>query len=421
MNIKVFPSKVSGIVNVPASKSIVHRALIAGALSNNYSEIYNVDFNEDILATINALTALGAIINVDGNKISINGFDINKRIDSVKIDAHESGSTLRFLIPLAAFKATEALFTGTNRLMERPLNVYKDIFEKQNLIFKDNLNEKLIKGKLRANNYKVKGDVSSQFISGLLFILPLLNDDSTIEVIAPFESKSYVDLTIDVLSKYNIKIENINNKYFIKGNQDYRSNNITVEGDFSQAAFFVILAAINNDLVINNLNLNSIQGDKSILKILKNLNVKISTKDNSVKVFKSSISSGVIDLSDNPDLGPILCILGLFSDGYIKLTNVKRLRLKESDRLLSMKNQLEKIGGEVEIKENSIKIYKLKEFVDKEVVVDGCNDHRIVMAMSILATVLRKPLIIKRADAVNKSYPNFFKDLNRLWVKTKLL
>lgn len=419
MNIKVFPSKVSGLVNVPASKSIVHRALIAGALSNNYSEIYNVDFNEDILATINALTALGAIINVDGNKISINGFDINKRIDSVKIDAHESGSTLRFLIPLAAFKATEALFTGTNRLMERPLNVYKDIFEKQNLIFKDNLNEKLIKGKLRANNYKVKGDVSSQFISGLLFILPLLNDDSTIEVIAPFESKSYVDLTIDVLSKYNIKIENINNKYFIKGNQDYRSNNITVEGDFSQAAFFVILAAINNDLVINNLNLNSIQGDKSILKILKNLNVKISTKDNSVKVFKSSISSGVIDLSDNPDLGPILCILGLFSDGYIKLTNVKRLRLKESDRLLSMKNQLEKIGGEVEIKENSIKIYKLKEFVDKEVVVDGCNDHRIVMAMSILATVLKKPLIIKGADAVNKSYPNFFKDLNKLWIKTK--
>ncbi|NLC54445.1 MAG: 3-phosphoshikimate 1-carboxyvinyltransferase [Erysipelothrix sp.] len=419
MQVKVFPSKVFGTIKVPASKSVVHRALIASALSNGYNEIDDVDFNEDIFATINGLEKLGAKILIKGSTICINGFDVNQNIDKVEIDANESGSTLRFLIPIATSVAQEVKFVGSQRLMERPLNVYKDLYLEQGLMFADNKCRKIIKGKLKPKTYQVQGNVSSQFISGLMFLLPLLKADSIIEVIKPFESKPYVYLTISILEKYGIKIKTSNNKFYIKGNQKYQPYNLKAEGDLSQAAFFAVLAAINNDLVLENINLDSVQGDLEIFNILQKLNVRVEFKANSVKVFKSKLKSASIDLANMPDLGPILCVLGLFSDDYLRLDNVRRLRIKESDRLLTMKNQLEKIGAKVILEENSITVYKLEDFIDKEIEVDGSNDHRIVMAMAVLATVLKKPLIINGALAVNKSYPNFFKDLNSIWVKTK--
>lgn len=420
MDIKVYPSKISGSVTIPASKSVVHRALIASSLSSENSVLFNVDLNEDILATIDGLGKLGAIIDIKDKKITVKGFDLRENLNEVILDANESGSTLRFLIPLASAKAKKVVFNGSKRLMERPLNVYKEIYENQNLTFIDE-SQKIIKGKLKPAIYDVRGDVSSQFISGLMFLLPLLNNDSIINIIEPFESKSYVDLTISVLNKYNIKIKEDSKQYFIKGGQKYQPYNLNVEGDFSQAAFFAALAAINDDIVIKNINQNSVQGDKEIINFLKALNVKVEVSDNSLQVFKSKLSSANFDLANTPDLGPILCVLGLFSEKSIHLKNVKRLRLKESDRLLAMKIQLEKIGGKVELSENSITVYKLENFIDEEIVVDGCNDHRIVMAMAILATSLKKPLIIKGAEAINKSYPDFFKDLNTLGVKTKYL
>lgn len=419
MNVTIYPSKVSGFIKVTSSKSIIHRALIASALSNEYNEITNVDLNEDIYATINGLKKLGAKINVFDKKLAIIGFDINDTINNISIDANESGSTLRFLIPITTYKAATATFIGSKRLMERPLDIYKDLYDRQGLVFLDYKNKKTIKGKLNAKTYKIKGDVSSQFITGLLFLLPLLSKDSRIEVIKPFESKSYVDLTVSILRQYGIKIKVEDNHYFIKANQKYEACNIKVETDYSQAAFFMVLAAINNDLVLKNLEKASVQGDKKIIDILKALNVKIEFQAKQVKVFKSKIGSGVFDLSDSPDLGPILCVLGLFTDDYIKLENVKRLRLKESDRLFAMKTLLEKIGARVDLNENSITVYKLESFLDKEFLVDGYNDHRIVMSMAILATVLKKPLTISGAQAVDKSYPNFFRDLNSIWVKTK--
>lgn len=420
MDIKVFPSKVAGSISVPASKSVVHRALIASALSDGTSIIDCVDLNEDILATIKALKALGAKISIDKRMITVKGFIMNKTLDQVEINAKESGSTMRFIIPLASYIADKVILSGTERLMERPLNVYKKIYDKQNLSFEDGSIKK-IKGRLKAGKYQVDGSVSSQFISGLMFILPILDQDSTIEILEPFESKPYVDLTIELLNSFGIKIKSFDKTYFIKGKQKYKPHNLKAEKDFSQAAFFMILGAINSEITINNLNMKSAQGDRQLIDFLKSLNVKIKTTKDSITVYKSELASGVLDLADTPDLGPILCVMALFSKNYIRLENVGRLRIKESDRLSVMKCQLEKIGAKVKLEKNSITIYRLDNFIDQEIVVSGANDHRIVMAMAILATVVKKPLIIKKAEAINKSYPNFFKDLKTLGVKVEYL
>ena len=420
MDVKIYPSKISGRVKVPSSKSVVHRALIASSLSSKESIISNVDFNEDIYATIAALKVLGAKITTSDNTIEVIGLNLNNKLDVVEIDANESGSTLRFIIPLASYLANKVIISGSERLMERPLNIYQDLYIDEGLIFKDGAKKEII-GSLSGGHYQIDGSVSSQFLSGLMFLLPIIVQDSKIEVLPPFESKPYVDLTIETLKKYNINITSKGDTYFIKGGQSYLPYNLSAEGDYSQAAFFAVLGAINNEVVIENLNLDSVQGDRAILAMLLSLNVKIEELDKAVKVYKSNISSKTIDLANTPDLGPILCVLGLFSEAYIKLINVKRLRIKESDRLLAIKSQLEKIGAKVILEENSITVFKLDTFLDKEIVVSGENDHRIVMAMAIAATSLKAPLIINGADAINKSYPNFFNDLSNLGVKVEYL
>lgn len=420
MDVKIYPSKISGRVKVPSSKSVVHRALIASSLSSKESIISNVDFNEDIYATIAALKVLGAKITTSDNTIEVIGLNLNNKLDVVEIDANESGSTLRFIIPLASYLANKVIISGSERLMERPLNIYQDLYIDEGLIFKDGAKKEII-GSLSGGHYQIDGSVSSQFLSGLMFLLPIIVQDSKIEVLPPFESKPYVDLTIETLKKYNINITSKGDTYFIKGGQSYLPYNLSAEGDYSQAAFFAVLGAINNEVVIENLNLDSVQGDRAILAMLLSLNVKIEELNKAVKVYKSNISSKTIDLANTPDLGPILCVLGLFSEAYIKLINVKRLRIKESDRLLAIKSQLEKIGAKVILEENSITIFKLDKFLDKEIVVSGENDHRIVMAMAIAATSLKAPLIINGADAINKSYPNFFNDLSNLGVKVEYL
>lgn len=421
MKVKIYNSKVKGEIKAPASKSILHRALICGALASGETTINNVSYSDDIISTINALKSLGAKIIKNKNTIVVSGIKKDKKLEKVELDAKESGSTLRFLIPLAPFFAKEVVFRGSDKLLSRPLNIYKNLYKKENLKFIKDKNKLIVSGVLNADNYLIKGDVSSQFITGLLFLLPLLKEDSTIKVLKPFESKSYVNLTKDMLNNFKVNVLNKDNNYIIKANQQYKAANINVESDFSQVSFFAVLAAINNDLLLKDLNLNSKQGDLKIFDFLEKANVKVEKYNNDVKVFKSKVKTATLDLKDNPDLGPVLAILGLFSDDYIKLTNVKRLRLKESDRLEAMKKQIEKIGGRVEVKENSMTVYKLEHHLDKVVEVEGCNDHRIVMAMSILATTLNKPLIINGSEAINKSYPNFFKDLKSLGVKLEIL
>lgn len=412
----IYPSIVSGRIRLISSKSVAHRALICAALNEGMSKINNVDINEDIKQTVNSLKALGADIKLSNQTIEVRGFKLSDKLESLNLEIYESGSTLRFIIPLASLKSHKTIINVDDNLFSRPLGIYEDIFKTQNLILYKKNNKIIIKGSLNAANYQIAGNISSQFISGLLFILPLLNRDSEIEVREPFESKSYVNLTLKVMADFGVTVKSNNNVYQINSNQSYRGQNYNLEGDFSQLAFFAVLASINNDLTISNVNFDSVQGDKEILNFLKSLNVKMDYFDNHLKIYKSQIGSGIFDLSDTPDLGPIMCVLGLFSDNYIKLVNVERLKYKESNRLLAMKHELEKFGAKIILEDNSIIIYRLEAFKHNESV-NAHNDHRIVMALSILATKLKHPLTINDSEVVNKSYPNFFNDLAKLNVK----
>ncbi|NLC95957.1 MAG: 3-phosphoshikimate 1-carboxyvinyltransferase [Erysipelotrichaceae bacterium] len=417
MKVKIKPSKnKTNTIVIPPSKSLAHRSIIAASLSSGTSIISNIDYSVDISTTIACMSQLGAKMNKNDSFIEIEGvnqFDIK---DSTIIDCSESGSTIRFLIPIFSLCGKEIIFTGSKRLMERPQDVYLDIFKKQNLMFEYKDDGLHIKGPIKSDKYILDGSVSSQFITGLLFTLPLLDKDSYITIQEPFESKSYVDLTIDMLKKFNIYIEVIDDFNFkIKGNQKYISNNISIEGDFSQMSFFSALGLINNDVLIEGLNKNSLQGDKAFLDIVKNMNGKI-IED---KVYESTLSDlkgTTIDLKDCPDLGPIVMALATQANGLTHVINAGRLRIKESDRIYAMEVELKKLGCDISSNKSEVFI-KGKTLIEGGVTLEGHNDHRIVMALSILSTIANKEVIINGSEAINKSYPNFFNDLRKLGIE----
>ena len=420
MNIKIYPSKVSGEVTIPPSKSMAHRAIICASLAKGTSIITNIDYSNDIIATIKGMERLGAEIIPQNNSLIIKGIDdfslFNKRV----IDCNESGSTLRFFIPIFSLTNKKITFKGKNRLMYRPQKIYKDIFSKQNLLFEQSEEKISIKGSLKPGYYEINGDISSQFISGLLFTLPLLESDSTIKIIPPFESKSYVNLTIDVLKNFGINVYfQDENTIYIKGKQKYSPCNYTVEGDFSQLGFFAVLGTINSSVKCNGLNTDSLQGDKEIIDILKKCGSHILTEKNGY-IFSPNISKGIkIDLANCPDLGPILMILAMFGKGDFHLYNAKRLRYKESDRIDAMESELKKLGVNIHSDEDNVYIKGGKNYSTSEIL-SGQKDHRIVMSLSIAATMCTCPISISGIEAIFKSYPNFFKDLKKLSVKYEL-
>ena len=308
MNKIIYPNRSEGSIDVISSKSLSHRALICAALSKDKSIINNISLNDDILRTIECLRVLGAKITVDNKTVTVIGFDIYDELDEVVLNANESGSTIRFLIPLASIKAKRVIFKGSKTLMSRPLDVYQKLFDDNNLTFEILEDRLIIEGKLILNEYLVAGNISSQFISGIMFIMPLLKEDAKITLTSPLESKSYVDLTLAMLEEFNIKSDGL----AILSKQTYLASDLTIEADYSQAAFFLVLGAINNEVTIENLNLKSKQGDREILSILENLGADITYANNAVTVKKSKLKSLTIDLKHIPDLGPILFILGLF-------------------------------------------------------------------------------------------------------------
>ena len=331
----IYPGKCHGEVSVPTSKSVAHRMLICASLSKGKSVINNVTLSNDILATISCLKSLGAEIKVDNNTVTVIGIQKEKP-EEVELDANESGSTLRFLIPLSSYLATKVNFKGSEKLISRPLKIYEELFEKENLKFELDVNKLCIMGNLDSDYYEIDGGVSSQFISGLLFYLPLLNHDSVIKIIGDYQSKSCTDLTISSLKEFGVNVlEKEDGKLlYIKGNQEYKACSVSVEGDYSQAAFFLVLGAINNDLKVKGLNLSSKQGDMDIVRVLKEAGANLEVDNDYIVSKKSFISSKDINLEDIPDLGPILSVLFANALGKSKLYNAKRLRYKESDRIL---------------------------------------------------------------------------------------
>jgi len=409
-------SKLSGIIHIPPSKSISHRAIISAALAKGISEINNLMMSQDIEATLEGMKAFGAEIKkISDSSLRIRGMH-HDPLKSSEISCRESGSTLRFLIPIAAaFSQSSMIFTGTKRLGERPLTPYYELFEKQNLSYKTN-NGKLpleIKGSLKSDEFFLPGNISSQFITGLLFALPLLNGDSSLHITSTLESKGYIDLTLDILRHFGIQITNTDDKnFYIQGNQTYVSKDYQVEGDFSQGAFWIVAGLIGNELNIKGLNTHSLQGDKVILDIVAKMGGNLLIESNRILVKPSKTKGIVIDASQCPDLVPILAVLGSVSEGTTEIVNASRLRIKESDRLASTTRELNKLGAEIIEKTDSLIITGKKHL--KGGVVDSWNDHRIAMAMAIASIKCSEPVTITGSDSVKKSYPSFWKDFIKL-------
>ncbi|MDT8716372.1 3-phosphoshikimate 1-carboxyvinyltransferase [Clostridium sp. 19966] len=403
-------NNVLGEVNIPSSKSLSHRAIICAALSEGESIIKNITFSRDIYATISILKNLGISIAVFENSVKIisNG---KIRLTDSTLFSDESGSTLRFLIPVALLQEEKVIFTGAGKLIERPLNPYYKIFHEQNINY-NNDNGKLpltVQGKIKSGNFQIPGDISSQFISGLMFALPLLPNDSTINIEGQLESKAYIDLTMDCLNKFGIKV--INNNYrsfYIKGNQKYVPMEYNVEGDFSQAAFFMVAGTISGEVECKNLNMESLQGDKKIVELLKSMGAIIEEKNSSIICRKSKLSGINIDASEIPDLVPVLAVAASLSHGRTNIYNAARLRIKECDRLAATCRELSRLGAEIIEKDDSLIINGKETLLGGAV--DSWNDHRIVMAMSIAALRCKDSVKISNYKAVNKSYPNFFED-----------
>ena len=397
MTVYIKPSTAHGEIIAPPSKSVAHRALICAALSGG-SKVDNIAFSEDIKATVGGLETLGADIKTGDGFVTLGG--INKtKIKEAKIDANESGSTLRFLIPIALIFGKNITFCGKERLFSRDLSVYEEIAKEQGIKFKKSKSSLTVCGELKSGEYKVRGDVSSQFISGLMFSLPLLSGDSFIRFTTKVESRPYIDITVKVLSDFGITVTPAENGYFIPGSQSYSRCDYTVEGDYSNAAFLDAFNLLGGSVKVNGLSSATAQGDR----VYKDF-------------FKRIKDGGEYDITDCPDLAPVLFALAAEFSGA-RFIGTKRLKIKESDRAQALSEEIKKFGGELSVRENEVVVKKTM-LHTPGVPLDSHGDHRIVMALSILAS--RYGGVIDNAQAVSKSYPEFFGDIKKLGIEVDI-
>ena len=408
MDIRITPAKLSGSVTIPSSKSYAHRALICAALAEGSSVISGINMSKDIEATISAMNALGADCHETGEgKVAVTG--IGRASEKAVIDCNESGSTLRFISPVAAALGADTEFHGRGRLPERPIDIYTRELSRKGISFDyDHTMPFSISGKLESGIFEVEGDVSSQFITGLLFALPLLKGDSVIKLTSHLESKPYADITIDCLKKFGIEVQECSEGYRICGGQKYKPCDMAVEGDYSQAAFFYTANALGGEITLHNLNKNSVQGDKKILEIIDDM----CYNGNELNCFNA-------DCSDIPDLVPVLTVLGCFGKDVSRIYNAKRLKIKESNRLEAISVTLNSLGGKVTVTDDGLVIEPVEKLHGG--VVDSFGDHRIVMSAAIAAEKADGDIIIKGAEAVEKSYPDFFRDYNNLGGKANVI
>ena len=407
MNVTIKPNKLSGTIQIPPSKSLSHRAIIAAALAEGESIISNVLYSKDILATIDAMRACGAEIKEYSDHLVIHGSKV-KRVKSI-INANESGSTIRFMIPIALVSDEEIEFRGENHLVKRPLDTFLEIFDSQGIKYtrgEDYLPLKVYSG-LKCGTFKVRGDISSQFITGLLYALPLLDGDSKIVITTNLESKGYIDLTLDMLKKFGIEIENKEYKEFIiKGNQSYKPYNYTIEGDFSQSAFFLVADALGADIKLSCMNMDSHQGDKKILLDMEDFGSNIIFENDLLSLENKALHGATIDFSQSPDLGPALTVLASLAEGESNFINAGRLRIKECDRITAMRIELEKMGAKIIEHKDGMTIYGVKEL--HGAIIDSHNDHRVAMAIAMASLKTKGDIKILNAGCVSKSFPNFF-------------
>lgn len=397
MKVKILPSKTSGEVSAPPSKSFAHRYLIGSVLSRGKCVIKNIADSDDISATLSCIEQLGGSVTKDGNIVTVVPTN-EKQIENAVFDCKESGSTLRFFIPVVlATGAKNCTFSGSERLLARGIKEYEKLFENSDVTIKSDEKSIEVKGKLTAGNYEISGEVSSQYTTGMLFALSVLDGKSTLKITGNAESRAYVDMTIKVLKDFGADISEPEKNFFeINGKGRLSPGEFTVEGDWSNAAFLIALSRLLGTISVSGLNENSVQGDRF----------------SSVAFDALDGENAEIDLKDCPDLAPILFSYAAYKNGG-KFINTRRLRVKESDRANVMAEELKKFGANVKVYENSVEIEKTQ-LKPPIVPLCGHNDHRIVMALSVLAAVLGAE--IDGAEAINKSYPDFFRVIKKAGV-----
>lgn len=393
------PCTLTGSVDAPPSKSMAHRYLIGAALSKETCTLSGVDFSEDISASIDCLRALGARISIDGDRVEVDpgGF---MQVENPVLECRESGSTLRFFIPLALCLGKPVTLRGSRRLMERPLDVYEDLCLANGFEFRRDEDSLTVCGSLGSGDYEIRGGVSSQFITGLIFALLYLGKDSSISIIPPFESRSYVDLTISALRSFGANVKFAGDLKIEVGKSQMRPFSGRIEGDWSNAAFLDAFDQIGSSVSVGNLRPKSLQGDRVYREYFERI----------------SAGTPTLDISDCPDLGPILFALAALKNGAV-FTGTDRLRAKESDRGAAMHEELKKCGGGLVFGDNQITVPK-QELRNEGIVLDGHNDHRIVMAMSVVLSKIGGS--IDGVEAVRKSYPGFFGDIGQLGAKVEI-
>ena len=393
------PCRLRGTLSAPPSKSMAHRYLIGAALSGQICTLTGVDYSEDILASIDCLSALGASVVTDGDRVTVDPFGF-MQAKRPMLACRESGSTLRFFIPLALCLGRPVTFLGSERLLARPLDVYEALCRERGFSFEKGKTSLTVSGRLSGGDYTLRGDISSQFISGLILALVYLGEEASVRITPPFESRSYVDLTLSALASFGADVRFVDDYTVRIAPTPLHAFSGRIEGDYSNAAFFDAFNCLGSAVTVENLRKDSLQGDRVY------------------REYFAALSGGTptLDISDCPDLGPVLFALAALKNGAV-FTGTDRLRAKESDRGAAMHEELVRLGGGLIFGDNTITVPK-QELRYRGKRLSGHNDHRIVMAMAVVLSQIGGE--IEGVEAVRKSYPRFFEDIKKLGARVEL-
>lgn len=412
------PAEISGTLAMPPSKSAAHRAILCAALAKGVSTLCPIDPSQDMFATMEAVQAMGAAVSYEKETrtLTVDGSRTGT-VPAGEIHCRESGSTLRFCIPIAAALGMEATFTGSGRLPERPIGCYLDCLPGHGVSCRTEGGLPFsISGKLTPGEFTLPGNISSQFITGLLYALPLLDGDSRLTLSTPLESAGYVDMTLSALHDFGVEVQPIENGWFIPGGQQYRPGQVQVEGDWSQAAFYLAMGALSGGpLTLTGLRKDSVQGDRVCAELFQKFGAEIMWHGESLTVSNpkakqpfAGLSGQKIDASQAPDLVPVLAAAAACVQGQTRIYNAQRLKLKESDRLAAMTQCLSALGADIRETGDGLLLHGKSMLTGGEA--PGFNDHRVLMALSAAALRCEGPVTVTDAESVNKSYPAFYRD-----------
>lgn len=416
--VEIKKSQLNGTLTIPPSKSQAHRAIICAALSNGISTLSPVDMSKDMIATIGAVKAIGCGVEISGDTLTIDGTKTFEN-KNIRIDCNESGSTLRFFTPIASAKGLNATFVGSGLLPQRPIGEFLKLLPEHGVTCQSSGGLPLkISNQFTAGTFEIVGDVSSQYITGLLLALPLLQGDSEIVLTTPLQSAGYVDITIDVLKRFGIQIGKTKSGYFVKGNQKFLPCQFTIESDWSQATFFLTLGTIGGDITMLGLKKDSLQRDKNALAIYRQMGAKITENDCSIRVQKGELHGVKVDASQIPDLVPAIAVACAFADSESVIFNGERLKIKESNRIFSTVCALKAIGANVTETPDGMIILPSDKLAGGNI--DGFNDHRIVMAFAMAGANIGETTI-SHMESIEKSYPKFWEEFNKLGGKTNVI